>query len=196
MPSKQQGKLLILNWPFCSDTYAIADIFAQVHGFVHIDGPSLLKNIQIKTKDKKTTYNDIHADILREISKQLDLWKDVIVSQTILPSYEVLYDYYFHKNHIEAEMIILLPKLDKIFQRNKQLKKSFDEEYLEEIHQLFTQEESWTKKLYQYNGDESAIQIAETLHMCFCPQEQKQSFFDTPFATQKLKIKSHFICIQ
>ncbi len=176
-------KLLIINGPFCSEKQEVGNVFSQLYDFIHIDGSTVLQSLQEskKTNNSLLDYNDIHADILWKISSFIEQWKNVVLSHTILPSYEVLYQYYLQKNKIDYNMMILLPDIDMLLKKNSLLDKSFDEEFLWDMYQLFSEETTWKNKTYQYDSTENPVQIAETLYMCFFPQLQKNSFFDLSF---------------
>lgn len=183
------GQLLIINGPFCTNKWAIGDVFSKAHGFVHLNTTSLLNEAQ-KT-NKLSTHDDIHADILWAAHQYLSLGQNVVISHCILPSFWVLYDHYFATRKIGYEMTILLPDLHQIYKKNDKLNQSFDDELLEEMHTLFQEEETWMDNRYDYVGGSDPIQIAETLHMCYFPQQQKMSIFESPFAVQEAVWTSH-----
>jgi len=177
--NEPENKLLIINWPFCSDKWLVWDSLAQDYGFIHISGYEILK--EKRKKNKSLTYNDIHADILRLSHKLLLLWKKVVLTQTILPSFWLLYEYYFKEYSIDSNMVVLLPELENIYIKNNQLIHSFDEEFLEEMYCLFLEEKDWFSLMYQYEDGIVPEIIAKNLSNYFYPKIQTVGLLQTYF---------------
>ncbi|NOZ44831.1 MAG: hypothetical protein GXP45_06950 [bacterium] len=121
-----------------------------MYEFIHIDGNKILQYQQIQS-NKVLDYNDVHADILWLAHQYLSIGKSVVVSHTVLPAFYVLYQEYFSKYKIHADMTLLLPNFENILEKNKTIRPSFDEEFLEEMFALFVQEKSRNEHKYQYS---------------------------------------------
>ena len=153
-------KFLIINGAFCSNKGTIGDGLAKMHDIIHINGTSLMD--EKKKMYPTTSYNDIHVDILWEAHKYLSLWYQVIVSQTILPAFWVLYEEYFKLYNIEADMILLTPGIEQIYKKNDLCEHLFDDEELVDMHSLLINEPQ--RKKFHYTTESSINQITQELY--------------------------------
>jgi tRNA uridine 5-carbamoylmethylation protein Kti12 len=112
---KIMKKILLISGPCASGKTTLGNILASQYGYIHIDGDPVWN--QLKQKDKDIHWNDIHADIMRRSIEYGH--SNVVITHLVPPGVIPQYEVFYNKHDVSFDLIILLPPLETLIQRNK-----------------------------------------------------------------------------
>jgi len=195
-----QTKLLIINGPSGSHKTSVSHLISQYYNYIQLDWEWIRDKLSKQKKQYNLTLNDIHADILFMTEWLLNLWKNVVISQTIDPDFWQLYKYFLKERNIDYTLITLMPKYKDLHLDLRQYDKNIPEdEVLETEYQKFLNSEVFKSSFYD-NSWETTEQTVLQLTNIFIIQQNLLTTNNSSFVKEyidysnNLKLKLDHNC--
>jgi gluconate kinase len=105
--------ILLLTGACAAGKSTIAQILAEQHNFVMIDGDAMIKELGLKSKD----WNQVHNDLIKraEIASKE---KGVVISHVVFPDKFHLYQKHFQNKNIPFKTVVLHTQKEILYKRN------------------------------------------------------------------------------
>jgi len=157
------GHVLVISGTCASGKTTISDVLAQQYGFVQLDGdwpPS-------KRKAEKGTsigFNEAHNELLALAEGIVHLSHDVVIAHVVLPEWVPHYERYLVERGISHRIVILMPRMDVILDRNETRECWWTERgIIERFHDALLAGDGHVQGLFYDNGEETAEETANRL---------------------------------
>lgn len=114
--SYMKKNVLLISGTCAAGKTTIGTLLSEKYGYHHIEGDEVKKHAQQRDVTKKINWNEMHSEILQK-SLQSE-YEKIVISYVILPDKLSLYKDFYEKHDISFSIVILMPSLANVYERN------------------------------------------------------------------------------
>ena len=157
------GRVLVVSGTCASGKTTVSDVLAEQHGFVQLDADWFLA----KRKDelgRHIDFNEVHEEMLTMAEGLVHLGRDVVIAHVVLPEWVAMYERFFGERGIAYRVVILMPQMKVILQRNEERVCWWTEHgIIERFQDALLAGDDHVRGLFYDNGGETAEETARRM---------------------------------